>query len=194
METKSLTVAIQVCISISKKCSHLLMISSLFFCLASRSLSCNSLNNETNGCEELDSICMVKKIGTYFGVSSKIRFSWIKEWNVAMGLLKIFVTYFNPKVSLLGQTWHFSPLILRFLGGVSSDLIWFAKIVAKYDCVSRNQNQTILINLVSKYLQSISLTYVNHYNPRFVYFYPLFENHFFVFKEVFSEKFVLVFG
>ena len=92
-----------------------------------------------------------------------------------MGLLKILVTYFNPKVSLLGQTWHFSPLILRFLGGVSSDLIWFAKIVAKYDCVSRNQNQTILINLVSKYLQSISLTYVNHYNPRFVYFYPLFE-------------------
>ena len=69
VETKSLTVAIQVCISISKKCSHLLIISSLFFCLASRSLSCNSLNNETNGCEELDSICMVKKIGTFFGVS-----------------------------------------------------------------------------------------------------------------------------
>ena len=107
MDSKNLTVAIQVCISIFKRCNNQLIITSLFFCLASRSLSCNNLYNEANGCEELDSICMVKKIGTYFGISSKIRFSWIKEWNVAMGLLKIFVTYFNPKVSLLGQTWHF---------------------------------------------------------------------------------------
>ena len=87
METKSLTVAIQVCISILKKCNHQLIISSLFFCLASRSLSCNSLNNGTNGCEDLDSICMVKKIGIFFGVSSKIWLSWIKEWSVAMGIL-----------------------------------------------------------------------------------------------------------
>ena len=96
METKSLTVAIQVCISIFKKCDHQLIIPSLLFCLASRSLSCTG----TNGCEDLDSFCMVKKIGTFFGVSSKIWLSWIKEWSVAMGLLKNLVTYFNPKVSI----------------------------------------------------------------------------------------------
>ena len=90
-----------------KKSSCLLIISSLFFGLASRSLSCNGLNDGTNGCQELDSICVVKKIGTFFGISSRIRLSWIKEWSVAMGLLKIFVTYFNAKVSLLGPTWHF---------------------------------------------------------------------------------------
>jgi hypothetical protein len=28
-----------------------------------------------------------------------------------------------------------------------------------------------------------------HYKPRLVYFYPIFKDHFFVFKEVFSRKF-----
>ena len=90
-----------------KKSSCLLIISSLFFGIASRSLSCNGLNDGTNGCQELDSICVVKKIGTFFGISSKIRLSWIKDGSVAMGLFKSFVTYFNAQVSLLGPTWHF---------------------------------------------------------------------------------------
>ena len=71
-----------------KKTNHQLIIPSLLFCLVSRSLSCKTQNNGTNGCEDLDSICMVKKIGTFFGISSKIRLSWIKEWSVAMGLHK----------------------------------------------------------------------------------------------------------
>ena len=65
VDSKNLTVAIQVCISILKRCNHWLIISSLLFCLALRSLSCNSLNSGTNSCEELDSICMIKKIGTF---------------------------------------------------------------------------------------------------------------------------------
>ena len=38
------------------------------------------------------------------------------------------------------------------------------------------------------------LPYARHYNPRLVFFYPIFEDHFFVFKEVFSENFVLMYG
>ena len=77
VETKSLTVAIQVCIYFDiKRCNPCLIIASLLFWLASRSLSCNSLNNGPNGCEELDSICMVKKIGKFlFFVSSKKKIS-----------------------------------------------------------------------------------------------------------------------
>ena len=79
VETKSLTVAIQVCIYFDIKwCNHCLTIASLLFCLASRSssLSCNSLNNGTNGCEDLDRFCMVKKIGKFlFLVPSKTRFN-----------------------------------------------------------------------------------------------------------------------
>ena len=79
VETKRLTVAIQVCIYFDIKwCNHYLTIASLLFCLASRSfsLSCNSLNNGTNGCEDQDRFCMVKKIGKFlFLVPSKTRFN-----------------------------------------------------------------------------------------------------------------------
>jgi hypothetical protein len=38
------------------------------------------------------------------------------------------------------------------------------------------------------------IPYTRHYNPRFVHFYPKFEVHFFVFKEVFWENCVLMYG
>ena len=38
------------------------------------------------------------------------------------------------------------------------------------------------------------IPYAHHYKPRLVYFYPIFENHFFVFKEAFSESSVLMYG
>ena len=37
------------------------------------------------------------------------------------------------------------------------------------------------------------IPYARHYNPRFVYFYPIFEDHFFVFKEIFSQNSVLMY-
>ena len=41
---------------------------------------------------------------------------------------------------------------------------------------------------------SFEIPYVRHYKPRLVYFYPIFKDHFFVFKEVFSENSVLMYG
>ena len=41
---------------------------------------------------------------------------------------------------------------------------------------------------------SIRIPYARHYKPRLVYFLPHFKVRFFVFKEVFSENFVLVYG
>ena len=38
------------------------------------------------------------------------------------------------------------------------------------------------------------IPYARHYKPRLVYFYPIFKDHFFVFKEVFSENYVLMRG
>ena len=38
------------------------------------------------------------------------------------------------------------------------------------------------------------IPYGRHYYPRLVYFYPIFEKHFLVFKEIFSENSVLMHG
>ena len=38
------------------------------------------------------------------------------------------------------------------------------------------------------------LLYSFHYKPRLVYFFPISKDHFFVFKEVFSENSVLMYG
>ena len=38
------------------------------------------------------------------------------------------------------------------------------------------------------------IPYARHYKPRLVYFYPISKDHFFVFKEVFSENSVLMYG
>ena len=41
--------------------------------------------------------------------------------------------------------------------------------------------------------QKTQLPYARHYKPRLVYFYPISKDHFFVFKEVFSENSILAF-
>ena len=38
------------------------------------------------------------------------------------------------------------------------------------------------------------IPYARHYKPRLAYFYPISKDHFFVFKEVFSENSVLMYG
>ena len=38
------------------------------------------------------------------------------------------------------------------------------------------------------------IPYAHNYKPRLVYFYPIFKDHFFIFKEVFSENSVLMYG
>ena len=38
------------------------------------------------------------------------------------------------------------------------------------------------------------LPYARHYKPRLVYFLPHFQRPFFVFKEIFSENFVFMYG
>ena len=38
------------------------------------------------------------------------------------------------------------------------------------------------------------IPYARHYKPRLVYFYHISKNHFFVFKDVFSENGVLMYG
>ena len=47
---------------------------------------------------------------------------------------------------------------------------------------------------ISTWEEKNKLQYVRHYNPRLVYFLPYFKDHFFVFKEVFSENSVLMNG
>ena len=42
------------------------------------------------------------------------------------------------------------------------------------------------------YIPTLSNT--RHFNPQLVYFYPIFEDHLFDFKEVFSENYVLMYG
>ena len=42
--------------------------------------------------------------------------------------------------------------------------------------------------------QTKNLPYARHYKPQLVYFYPIFKDHFFVFKEFFSENSVLMYG
>ena len=75
--------------------------------------------------------------------------------------------------------------------------------------ISQAKPQMVLLNLLSfKVLNNISkeniykvqknisnyIPYARHYNPRLVYFYPIFEVHFFVFKEVFSENSAFIYG
>ena len=63
---KNLTAVIQVYISIQIKriCFNLYLF--LFVCLANRSLSCLGLDDGSNGCEDADSTCMVKRIGMFY--------------------------------------------------------------------------------------------------------------------------------
>ena len=42
-------------------------------------------------------------------------------------------------------------------------------------------------------IDKIDIPYASHYKPRFVYFYPTFQDHFIVFKDVF-ENFALMYG
>ena len=53
---------------------------------------------------------------------------------------------------------------------------------------------TSVRELKSKHNPCISLPYARHYNPRLAYFYPIFEDHFFDFKEFYSENSVLMYG
>ena len=47
---------------------------------------------------------------------------------------------------------------------------------------------------MAKSLHQKYIPYAHHYKPWLVYVFPIFKDHFFVFKEVFSENSVLMYG
>ena len=69
--------------------------------------------------------------------------------------------------------------------------------MGKYECKSFKglQHPCSSVKLKSDcHSNSLHIMYARHYKPRLVYFYPIFQDHFFVFKEVFSENSVLIYG